>query len=184
MNSASQEGHETHAQLEEGTSDGRSGRLAGKTVILCVGNRYLGDDGIGIRVADELNGRPLGENVVVEAVQAIDLSLLSNYSEAPEVVVVDALKDGVPPGTISRFVVTPRECPINSLQGLHALSLHDAFDIAKQTGLLTCPVTIFGVEPKDCALGEGLSPELENGMPDLLARVLDEIGVADNLHRG
>jgi len=58
------------------------------------------------------------------------------------------------------------------------MKLHDLIDFASRTGLLSCPITVIGVEPKDCTVGEGLSPEVERAVPEAAARV------ADRLRRG
>jgi Ni,Fe-hydrogenase maturation factor len=56
------------------------------------------------------------------------------------------------------------------------MELHDLFDLASEAGLLTCPVTIIGVEPKDCRVGEGLSAELMSAVPSVIAEVERELG--------
>lgn len=150
--------------------------FAGKTVIVCLGNRYLRDDGIGILVAEELKSRNLGSDILVDAYQTADLSLLWQYQGASRIIIIDALRSGAPPGTISRYTITPTSGPLAPLQGLHKLQLHDMFDIASRTGLLTCPVTILGVEPKDCGIGEGLSAELATAMSEVVTAVIKELG--------
>jgi hydrogenase maturation protease len=152
------------------SADPVASSLSGKSVVLCLGNRYLGDDGIGIRVADALNGM-LGGDVLVEASQTMDLPLLSQYEGASRLVVVDSLKSGARPGEVSRYTLVPNGRPLQALKGPHSLELHDFFDIAWQTGLLGCPVTIVGVEPKDCGVGEGLTKELEGAIPRVVAEV-------------
>jgi len=149
---------------------------AGKTVVLCLGNPYLRDDGIGCRVAEELRGSGLGKNVLVETCQNADLSLLWDYKGASKIIVVDAMKAGTPPGTVSRYRISASETPLDRLPGLHTLQMSDMYDIASQAGLLTCPVTIVGVEPKDCSPGEGLSKELVSVVPLILAEVNKELG--------
>lgn len=148
-------------------------------MVLCLGNRYLRDDGVGINVADRLRGHALGEDVLVDVSQTADFSLLWQYSGASKIIVVDALKSGAPPGTVSKYRIVPNRGPLVSVPGQHELQLHDIFDIANQAGLLDCPVTIIGVEPKDCGVGEGLSPELANAIPDLLVEVTKELSGRD-----
>jgi len=143
---------------------------AGKSVVICIGNRYLGDDGIGLRVAEALDGA-FGGEVLVEASQAMDLPLLSRYEGASRVVVVDALRSGARPGEVSRYALVPNGTPLEALKGQHSLELHDFFDVAWQTGLLKCPVTVIGVEPKDCGIGEGLSDELVRAIPKVVTEV-------------
>jgi hydrogenase maturation protease len=148
---------------------------SGKTIVVGIGNKYLRDDGIGVQVADELAGS-LGEKVLVRSCQSADISLLAQFAGASKVVLVDALKSGADPGTVSRYTILPNKNPLDSVRGLHSLDLRDVFDIATQTGLLTCPVTIIGVEPKEISVGEGMSDELVQAMPRVLSAVIDEAG--------
>jgi hydrogenase maturation protease len=143
--------------------------------VVGIGNRYLRDDAIGIEVADELALRRMKRNVLVRSCRAADLSLLAQFAGASKIVLVDALMSGAPPGTVSRYAVSPNKNPLDSIPGLHSLDLRDMFDIATQTGLLTCPVTIVGVEPKDLSPGEGMSPELVRAVPKVLSAVVDEV---------
>ncbi len=148
----------------------------GKTVVLCLGNRYMGDDGVGIIVAEELMQRRLGPHALVDPVQTLDLTLLSQYGGAARIIIVDALESGLPPGTVSKYRIAPRGRPLESIPGLHGLQLHDLLDIANGTGVLTCPVIVVGVEPEECHVGEGLSAELRSALPDVLDLVLGELG--------
>lgn len=149
--------------------------VAGKIVVLGLGNRYLGDDGIGILVADELQRCDLGPGVVVRAHQTFDLWLLSQFSSASRLIIVDALKSGSAPGTITEYMITPRPAPLSSVPGLHSLKLHELVDFASRMGLLTCPVTIIGVEPMACDLGEGLTAPLDRALPELVTRVVENL---------
>jgi len=150
--------------------------VAGKTVVIGMGNRYMKDDGVGIEIADELEHRFLGENVLVRTCRTVDLTLLAHYGGASKLIIVDATVSGEPPGTISRYEIVPSKAPLFSLPGLHALQLHDMLDVACQMGLLACPVIMIGIEPKDCGGGEGMSGELAEVMPRVLSEVIREIG--------
>lgn len=163
--------HSGEHPLDEPTAPVPDEFATGKTVVLGLGNPYLRDDGVGIAVAKELQNRGLGERTIVRVHQAFDLWLLSEFSGASRLVVVDAVKSGSVPGTVTEYEVAPRQGPLSSLPGLHSLELHDLVDFASRTGLLTCPVTIIGVEPGDCGVGEGLSPEVEQAIPEAVALV-------------
>jgi len=149
--------------------------FAGKTVIIGIGNRYLRDDGIGIQVADEFTRRHLREDILVRSYQTVDLSLLATFEGASKIIVVDALKSGEPPGKVSRYTILPSKDALVAIPAPHAVKLQDMFDIAIQTGLLTCPVTVIGIEPKDCTAGEGVSAELLHALPDVLDTVGQEV---------
>jgi hydrogenase maturation protease len=139
--------------------------------VLGLGNPYLRDDGVGIAVAKVLQQRNMGEKVLVRAHQAFDLWLLSEFSGASRLIIIDAVKSGSAPGTVVEYEVAPLPGTLCSLPGLHSLELHDLIDFASRMGLLSCPVTIIGVEPRDCGVGEGLSPEVERAIPEVVARV-------------
>ncbi|HUK79913.1 MAG TPA: hydrogenase maturation protease [Nitrososphaerales archaeon] len=140
-------------------------------MVLGLGNRYLKDDGVGIAVVKELQRRNMGEGVLVRAHQTFDLWLLSEYSGASRLIVVDAARSGTSPGTVTEYEVEPRHTPLDSLPGLHSLRLNDLIDFASRMGLLSCPLTVVGIEPKDCSVGEGLSPEVEKAVPKVVALV-------------
>ncbi len=152
--------------------------FVGKSVIVCLGNRYLGDDGVGIRVAEELRTRSLGADAVVDCSQTADLSLLWRYRGASRVVIVDAVKSGTPPGTVTKYTIARKDGPLEPPGGQHGLRLQDIFDMAVETGVLACPVKVIGIEPKDCRVGEGLSPELVEAFPRLLEEVAKELGLS------
>jgi hydrogenase maturation protease len=156
-------------------SEGAQSPFPGRTIVLCLGNKYLGDDGVGIRVAEDLASRDLGDAVVVDSCQTADLSLLASYEGAKKVVVVDALKSGAPPGAVSKYAMTPRKDPFSTLPESHSIALHDMFDVATQTGLLSCPVVILGIEPEDCGPGEGLSAEVERAIPQVISELVREL---------
>jgi hydrogenase maturation protease len=157
--------------LEEPIAPDPDELATGKTVVLGLGNPYLRDDGVGIAIAKELQRRNLGEGTLVRAHQTFDLWLLSEFSGASRLIIVDAVKSGSAPGTVTEYDLAPRPGPLYSLPGLHSFELHDLIDFASRTGLLSCPVTIIGVEPKDCEVGEGLSPEVERAVPGVVALV-------------
>lgn len=147
----------------------------GKRIVIGLGNPYMKDDGVGIRVAEELRRRSLGETIVVYDYQALDLSLLWQFKDAAKVVVVDALASGARPGSISTYSIRPTEGALETLPSLHALQLYDLFDLASQSGTLPCPVAIIGVEPRDCSPGEGLTEEVSASIPRLVDSVLREL---------
>ena len=89
---------------------------------------------------------------------------------------VDSVKGGKEPGIVSKFEFAPRKGDLHELPSLHSLELSDVLDLASSTGILTCPVVIVGVEPKDDSLGNGLSPEVEAAVPKAIEAVIKELG--------
>ena len=148
----------------------------GKTVVVGLGNPYMKDDGIGIFAARQLKkSHSLGDKVVVYEYQAMDLSLLLQFKGATKIILIDALKSGSPPGTVSKYEITSREGPLLKLPNLHELQLYDMLDIASETGLLACPVVVIGVEPKNVSPGEGLTDAIAGTIVKIFSEVKGEI---------
>jgi hydrogenase maturation protease len=149
--------------------------LREKAVIIGLGNLYMKDDGLGIRVAEALMKKNLGENVSVQAYPDMDLTVIENLEGPSRVIVIDAVKGGKEPGTISKYTITSRKGDLPELPSLHSLKLSDILDLAMNSGILTCPVVILGVEPKDDSPGTGLSPSVESALPKVIEAVMKEL---------
>ena len=145
-------------------------------LVLGVGNLLLTDEGVGIRVIerlDELYEFP--ENVSVLDGGVLGLSLLGVISEADHLIVVDAVRNGMEPGSLYRLEgdqVPRRILAKNSLHQvdfLETLASCEALDKVPET-------VILGVEPQDI---ENLSIELtevvEAKVDDLVHMVLKEL---------
>jgi hydrogenase maturation protease len=149
--------------------------LKEKAVVIGLGNLYMRDDGLGIRVAEALKERNLGESVSIQAYPEMDLTLIEKLQGTSKVIVVDAVRGGKEPGTVSKYTLTPRKGELSELPSLHSLALCDVLDLAMSSGILTCPVVIVGVEPRDDSLGEGLSSEVESALPKAIEAVMKEL---------
>ncbi len=72
-----------------------------KTVVLGLGNILLGDEGVGVRVVEELERTGGLPGVELVDGGTAGFSLLPFFDGAGLVVVVDAAADGSPPGTVT-----------------------------------------------------------------------------------
>ena len=164
--------------MKEGRSHRNHARDSTKrAVVICLGNPLMRDDGVGIRVASELR-RTFDGGISVYAYRDPDLSLIANVEGAAAVVLVDALQSGKRPGTVSTYEIGPAGDKVSvELPSLHGLGLPELFDLARQAGLLDCPVTVVGVEPKDCSPGKQMTRVMAAAVP----RILE--AVTSSLHR-
>ena len=147
----------------------------GTTVVLCLGNRYMGDDGVGPEVSRRLRGMELGPLIVIRDSLTADLATVWEFRAARRLIVVDAVRSGDRPGTVTRHSLLPRTGQAKPLPGLHGLDLSSAIDAASPEGV-QIDVVVVGVEPKDCAAGQGLTPEVEAAVPTAVSAVLAELG--------
>lgn len=161
-------------------SDPRTGHNPiDRRVVICLGNPLMGDDGIGIRVAKALLRRSIGKNVAVYACQGLDLSLIEKLEGASVVVLVDALRSGKPPGTVSRYSISSKDDLPVEIPSLHGLRLPDLLALANDAGLLACPMIVVGVEPKNFGPGRRMSRELKSSIPTVVDEVVASLKASE-----
>ncbi|MGQ9707334.1 MAG: hydrogenase 3 maturation endopeptidase HyCI [bacterium] len=140
-----------------------------KVLILGVGNRHQGDDGVGCRVIDLLNStlnsnlRPLA--IDAETVPENYLGLIIKIK--PErVLIVDACLFGGEPGEFRLFDSTSFEnlaCPVFST---HAPPLNLIAQLLIES--TEAQVYLLGIQPYQRGFGEKLSPVLTNALPRIV----------------
>lgn len=127
-------------------------------LVLGVGNDMMGDEGIGARVARQLNNK----YVFPEEVEVVDggvggMSLLPLIRTADEILIVDAVDASAEPGSIFMF-----DCQELEVDEAPKLSMHDTgiIEVIRTAALMhegLC-ATIIGVQPKQMdEFGAGLS---------------------------
>ena len=143
--------------------------------VLGIGNPLCSDDGIGIRIIQEM--RSIGKYKTIALIDggtAPDLfSLLDENVE--RLIIVDALKGGKKPGSIYRLVVTDENIAQEPPVSLHGLGVLDSLKMMKQLNLHRPQVTILGIEPVDTSHSLKLSPLLEALIPDIIDTIEEEI---------
>lgn len=145
-------------------------------VIVGLGNRLMGDDGVGVWVVQALMARDLPSWVEVVEVGTGGWTLLHVIEGAQKVIFIDAVSWGGSPGQIIRF--RPEEvvssCASRAVS-LHTLDLLDALDLAHEIGECPEEVVIYGIQPRSVAQGMELSPDVAAALPEVVDRVLEEM---------
>jgi len=77
-----------------------------KTLVLGLGNVLMGDEGVGVYVAQALSQKSLPAGVECLDGGTGGFTLLEPLENADRIVIIDAANDGNPPGTVTR--TTPR----------------------------------------------------------------------------
>jgi hydrogenase maturation protease len=139
-----------------------------------MGNTLMGDDGVGVRVAEVLGQRDLGADIEVVAGGTAGMALSRYFAEADQVVVVDAIAAGDVPGSVFRF--TPEDAGITTLRShtSHGLSLPNILLAARLQG--SAPdVIVYAVQIGDITCGfDTLTPEVEAVVDEVAEMVADE----------
>jgi hydrogenase maturation protease len=123
-----------------------------------VGNIFLGDDGFGVEVVNRLEGQPLpaGVRVADYGIRALHLAyeLLNGYYA---LILVDAVAQGGPPGTVSVFEPDLAAADIAPADG-HAVTPDTVFALLRALGGELDGVYVVGCEPLEMSERMGLSP--------------------------
>ena len=145
------------------------------TLVLGIGNVLMGDEGVGVHVVRRLQDRPLPPGVECLDGGTGSFTLLGPLQSSRRVILVDATLDGEPPGTIRRL--RPRYAKdFPRTLTAHDIGLKDMIDALYLLGSVP-DITLFTVSiatPGD--LATGLSAPVETSVPDVVDRVLAEIG--------
>ena len=145
-------------------------------LILGLGNPLLGDEGIGVRVVEELKGLELPDGVTVVEGGTAGLGLIGLMEGYQRVIIVDAADMGHPPGRVVRF--TPLEARFKTAEAplsLHQIGLGEVLALAEALEVAPAELVIIGIQPSRIEGGVGLSPEVEGAIPQIIRIILDEL---------
>lgn len=146
-------------------------------LIIGVGNRDRGDDGIGPIVIDHLrDSAPQLETLVAEG----DLSdLVLRWSSNQDVIVVDAVRSARPPGSVTTTDALSRGLPTEaSLLSSHGVGLAETVELARLLDRLPQSLVVVGVEAQSFGQFEPLSEAVAAAIPAALQQVLQLAGTS------
>jgi hydrogenase maturation protease len=117
----------------------------------------LGDDAVGLVVAQRLASEPLPEGVTVVERDRPGLSLPDDLESTPAVVIVDALRSGAAPGSVLR--IPPAALARERLTSSHTLRVAETLMLAVALDRRLPALRIVAIEIVAME-GETLSPEV------------------------
>ena len=177
----------TSTSLVTGAEKSRSGSR--RVLILGLGNILLKDEGVGAYVAGELQKQHLPGNVEVMDGGTAGLDTLLSAIDVDKLVVIDALRAGKRPGTIYKLKLKAEEKEKltrilsqekQSKISLHQVGLLDALSAAAKINCTPEEIVIIGVEPAEMDCGLELTGQVEQRVPEIIEKVLEEI--KDDIH--
>ncbi len=148
-----------------------------RIVVLGVGNILLRDEGVGVRVVEELQRR----YVLPEQVQVIDggtqgLWLMSTIQQADRLIVVDAVLGRGEPGTLYRLEGKDLPKGLRAKQSAHDSDLVEALNLCSLLDEEPKSVVVVGVEPENIQpFGLELTETVAARVDELVLRVVDEL---------
>ena len=151
-----------------------------KTLVLGLGNPLLGDDSIGLRVAELLTPR-LSElpDIELDVDYWGGLRLMERMVGFQRAIIIDAICSGAPPGTLQ--VLSPGDFPTQRSASAHDANLPTALELGRQAGAKLPAdedITLLAIEAVNVlSFDEQLTPEVEAAIPKALQAVLTLLGL-------
>jgi len=162
------------------SDSGRNLLAAVNYKIIGFGNIFMSDDGIGIRVIEELNKMNFSDsyrNVTVIDGGTSGIDLILTLQKSDRIIIIDALDAGQDVGEIVKFKFDRlsefHEKKIKSFS-LHDLGLAEVFNLIKSLNI-NPDITIIGIKPRLIDYGEKISPELKCKIPEIISQIKQEI---------
>jgi len=151
-------------------------QAAMKVVVIGLGNVLLQDEGVGVRVVQELRrryGTPPGVEFVDGGTSAMDL--LEYMARRDLVILVDAVRAGGEPSSVLRFGGEDIGALFRQRVSPHQLGIAEVLATLKILGEAPESVVLLGIEPKSVSPGLGLTPELRTAVDSAVAQVVTEL---------
>ena len=150
-----------------------------KIIIVGVGNRLLGDEGVGLHVIDNLSLISLPSNVDIIDCGCDLLNLVFYLNESQKIIIIDAVRAGGKPGEIYRLDYNELKTRGAERQSSHQVGAIDALGLLKQIypELAGCEIIIIGIEPEAMELSICLSEKVRKSIADVTKLVLGEISL-------
>jgi hydrogenase maturation protease len=154
--------------------------LAREVLILGIGNPLMGDDGVGIQIAEMLTHKELPAGVKVQEAGLPGWGLPSWFEGYSKVILVDAVQMGQKPGTWKRFHAGEIQVVMeDGLLSLHQPDLACGLALAQALNLMPPDLILYGIEPANITAGAELSPEVRACVPEIIKSVLHELEEAE-----
>jgi len=149
-----------------------------KTIVLGIGNLILGDDGVGVHVANEVKKHIHSPNITVDEAITGGMNLLDLLLGYDKAVIIDAVKsEDSEQGEVKRIKLsdftTMHSC------NPHDVSLIEAIEMANKLGEDRIPeeIIVIGIMMKEipCEFGEELSEKIAAAVPKAVEMTLNEL---------
>jgi hydrogenase maturation protease len=142
--------------------------------VIGIGNTLMGDDGVGVRVAEALSDRLPAANVVTGHLAG--MNLVSHVLSADVVVFVDAISVDDEPGSIYRM--DPDVAGITGLRSTtsHGMGIPYLITNSRLQGHSPSFI-VYGIHIGDIMCGpDTLTPPVEAAVPKVVELIAEEVG--------
>lgn len=145
-------------------------------LVLGIGNLVMGDDGVGVLVAQMLQQRyRFADNVEIMDGGTLGLDLLPKLENITNLVMVDAVETGKKAGTCVRLCGQELPIALQTKVSPHQMGLKDLLAVSELMGHSPKEMVLIGVQPGSIEMEIGLTAEVEAQLETLVSNVLTEL---------
>lgn len=135
--------------------------------VVGIGNSLLTDDGVGIHALERFADSDPDDDVICIDGGTVGLALLDRISNLEGLVVLDAMKLGHRPGTVTVLEGEAMDAHLRNQHGsVHEVGLSDLMDALRLRGDLPGQRAIIGIEPEDMGWGTWPTPVVAASLPE------------------
>jgi hydrogenase maturation protease len=144
--------------------------------VLGIGNLVMTDDGIGIRVVQQLaDNYSFPPEITIFDGGTLGLDLLPQLEGVDRLLIIDAVETGKAPGSLVRLTGEEVQPVMETKLSPHQMGLKDLLAVATLQGINPPEMVLLGVQPQDIELGVDLSPAVAARLDELVGQVIREL---------
>lgn len=145
-------------------------------LVLGLGNIIMGDEGLGVRACERLTQRyRLSDGVTVLDGGTLGLDLLPYLEDVTDLLILDAINTGLPPGMIMRLENEQIPQTLAIKMSMHQVGLQELLAVMALRGHTPPRMVLLGMEPARIEPGIELSAPVLANLDALVASVVAEL---------
>lgn len=135
--------------------------------VVGIGNSLLTDDGAGIHALERFGDNNPDDDVICIDGGTVGLALLDRISNLDGLVVLDAMKLGIRPGSVTVLQNTEMDAHLRNQHGsVHEVGLSDLMDALRLRGDVPQQRALIGIEPEDMGWGTWPTTAVAAALPE------------------
>mgnify|MGYP001165939697 CR=1 FL=1 len=142
-----------------------------KTLVIGVGSVLRSDDGLGVRVIDELQKEKFPPEVKLLSGDISGLELIKYFPQFQRIIIIDAADIKDKPGTVKLFKSSEiKKSDFANIVSTHGMTLLETLTLAEKLDI-SSKIIIIGIQPQNTSFGLSLTPEIEEKIPSIVSLV-------------
>jgi hydrogenase maturation protease len=152
-----------------------SNATEGTTLVIGCGNLLGADDGVGLTALERLRDWDLPPDVELADGGTWGLNLLPLIEGAKRVLLMDAVKTGADPGSLTTLERDQIPRFLSTKVSPHQIDLREVLALAEFRGTLPQETVVIGIEPERIEMSADLSPAVAERVDDLVLAAVERL---------